>query len=46
MDKATLELLARRAGRNVLHLPRDYHHRVTFVEAFKRVSRLRITQKM
>ncbi len=38
--------LARRAGRNVLHLPRDYHHRVTFVEAFKRVSRLRITQKM
>jgi hypothetical protein len=37
--------LARRAGRNVLHLPRDYHHRTTLVEAFKQASRLRLTKK-
>jgi len=38
--------LARRGGRNVLHLPRDYHHRATLVEAFKQASRLRLAKKM
>lgn len=38
--------LTRQAGRNVLHLPRDYHHRDLFVRAFQRASRLRIPGKM
>jgi hypothetical protein len=37
--------LTRRAGRNVLHLPKDYHHRATFVGAFKRASQLRLCKK-
>lgn len=38
--------LTRHAGRNVLHLPQDYHHRDLFVRAFQRASRLRIPPKM
>jgi len=38
--------MTRQAGRNVLHLPRDYHHRDLFVRAFQRASRLRIPGKM
>jgi hypothetical protein len=37
--------LTRRAGRNVLHLPRDDHHRATLVEAFKQASRLRLNKQ-
>jgi hypothetical protein len=33
--------LVRRAGRNVLHLPRDYHHRELFEEALRRASKVR-----
>ena len=29
-----------RAGRNVLQLPRDYHHRSIFLEAAKKIQRL------
>ncbi len=38
--------LARRAGRNVLHLPRDYHHRELFEQAFRRASHLRLPRNM
>jgi len=31
-----------RAGRNVLQLPRDYHHRKTFLEAAKKIEKLRL----
>jgi hypothetical protein len=31
-----------RAGRNVLQLPRDYHHRKIFLEAAKRIEKLRV----
>ena len=31
-----------RAGRNVLQLPRDYHHREIFLEAAKRIEHLRL----
>lgn len=37
--------LTRRAGRNVLHLPQDYHHRDLFVRAFQRAARLRLPRK-
>ena len=32
-----------RAGRNVLQLPRDYHHRRIFLEATKRIANLRLS---
>jgi hypothetical protein len=38
--------LTRRAGRNVLHLPRDYHHRILFEHAFRRASRLKVSRKI
>jgi len=31
-----------RAGRNVLQLPRDYHHRKIFLEAAKQIEKLRL----
>jgi len=31
-----------RAGRNVLQLPRDYHHRKLFLDAAKRIEKLRV----
>jgi hypothetical protein len=31
-----------RAGRNVLQLPRDYHHRKIFLDAAKRIEKLRV----
>ena len=31
-----------RAGRNVLQLPRDYHHRRIFLDAAKRIEKLRL----
>jgi hypothetical protein len=37
--------LVRRGGRNVLHLPRDYHHRALFEAAFRKVSKLRLGKK-
>ena len=37
--------LVRRGGRNVLHLPRDYHHRALFLGAFAKVGRLRLARK-
>lgn len=37
--------LVRRGGRNVLHLPRDYHHRELFDAAFRKVSKLRVGKK-
>jgi len=37
--------LVRRGGRNVLHLPRDYHHRELFEAAFRKVSKLRVGKK-
>lgn len=37
--------LVRQAGRNVLHLPREYHHRELFVQAFQRAGRLRLPRK-
>jgi hypothetical protein len=37
--------LVRRGGRNVLHLPRDYHHRELFEAAFGKVSKLRVGKK-
>jgi len=37
--------LTRRAARNVLHLPRDDHHRTTLVETSKPAGRLRLNQK-
>lgn len=33
--------LTSRAGRNVLQLPRDYHHRKVFLDAAKRIEKLR-----
>jgi len=38
--------LVRRGGRNVLHLPRDYHHRELFEVAFRKASRLCKGKKM
>jgi len=32
-----------RAGRNVLQLPRDYHYREVFLEAAKKIEKLRLT---
>jgi hypothetical protein len=37
--------LVHRGGRNVLHLPRDYHHHGLFVRAFARAGRLRVSGK-
>jgi hypothetical protein len=37
--------LVRRAGRNVLHLPRDYRHRDLFERAFQRARRLKLPTK-
>jgi hypothetical protein len=37
--------LVSRAGRNVLQLPRDYHHRETFVRAFQKASSVRLAKK-
>jgi len=37
--------LVRRAGRNVLHLPRDYRHREAFERAFQRARRLKVPAK-
>lgn len=37
--------LVRRGGRNVLHLPRDYHHRALFEAALRKVSQLRLGRK-
>ena len=37
--------LVRREGRNVLHLPSDYHHRELFVGAFRKVGQLRLPRK-
>jgi len=37
--------LVRRAGRNVLHLPRDYRHRDLFERAFQRARRLKVPAK-
>jgi Transposase DDE domain group 1 len=37
--------LVRCGGRNVLHLPRDYHHRDLFVGAFAKAGRLRLPRK-
>jgi len=34
--------LVHRAGRNVLHLPRDYRHREFFERAFQRVQRIKV----
>jgi hypothetical protein len=34
--------LVRRAGRNVLHLPRDYRHRNLVERAFQRARRLKV----
>jgi hypothetical protein len=34
-----------RAGPNVLQLPRDYHHRKTFLEAAKRIQALRLPHR-
>ena len=31
-----------RAGRNVLQLPRDYHYRKVFLEAARRIEKLRL----
>jgi len=36
--------LTSRARRNVLQLPRDYHHRTIFLEAAKRIEKLRIPE--
>jgi hypothetical protein len=32
-----------RAGRNVLQLPRDYHYREIFLQAAKKIEKLRLT---
>ena len=37
--------LVRTGGRNVLQLPRDYHHRDLFVRAYRAASKLRLPQK-
>jgi len=37
--------LVRRGGHNVLHLPRDYHHRELFVAAFRKASHLRVLRE-
>ncbi len=37
--------LVRTAGRNVLQLPRDYHHRELFVRAYRAANHLRLPQK-
>jgi hypothetical protein len=37
--------LVRTGGRNVLQLPRDYHHRDLFVQAYRAASKLRLPQK-
>ena len=37
--------LVSRAGRNVLHLPKDYHHREAFVTAFQKAAALRLPGK-
>jgi hypothetical protein len=38
--------LVRRAGRNVLQLPRDYFHREAFVAAFQKAAKLRLPEKI
>ena len=38
--------LVRRAGRNVLHLPREYRHRELFERAFQRARRLKVPEKI
>lgn len=35
--------LVRRGGHNVLHLPRDYHHRELFVATFRKASHLHLS---
>jgi hypothetical protein len=37
--------LVRTGGRNVLQLPRDYHHRDLFVAAYRAASKLRLPRK-
>jgi hypothetical protein len=37
--------LVRTGGRNVLQLPRDYHHRELFVRAYRVATRLRLPRK-
>ena len=36
--------LTRRAGRNVLQLPKDYHYRQLFLNAAKRIEKLRLPE--
>ena len=37
--------LVRRGGRNVLHLPRRYHHRALFEAAYRKAGRVRLPRK-
>lgn len=37
--------LTRRAGRNVWHLPQDYHQRKLFVEAMHKINRLKVQKR-
>jgi hypothetical protein len=37
--------LVRRGGRNVLHLPRDYHHRELFLAAYRNAGQRRLSPK-
>ena len=37
--------LVRRGGRNILQLPRDYHHRDMFMAAYKKAGRVRFPPK-
>jgi len=37
--------LTRQAGRNVLHLPQDYHQRKLFAEALQKINRLKIQKR-
>ncbi len=37
--------LTRRAGRNVLHLPQDYHQRKLFAEAMRKINRQKIYKR-
>ena len=35
----------RRGGRNVLHLPRHYHHRALFEAAYRKAGQVRLPRK-
>ena len=37
--------LTRQAGRNVLHLPQDYHQRKLFAEALQKINRLKVHKR-